>query len=162
MEYFCRVWTLNPLVPDDGNFDGDEDGLIDKQEFALATEQPDNGMDHPTDAPLMHIDGDLQQPTEKSQRIFNILISKNTRGKRLLDDFNAWQSGEPANAFISVLQGMTDPTASDTDGDGMYDGFEYWFSSWDLDENRWSMNPLIDGDVYLDSCLLYTSPSPRD
>ena len=147
----AEVWTLNPLVPDDGNFDGDEDGLIDKQEFALATMQPDNGIEHPSDAPLLHIDGDLQQPTEKAQRIFNMLISKNTRGKRLLDDFNAWQSGEPPNAFISVLQGMTDPTSSDTDGDGMYDGFEYWFTSWDLDENRWSMNPLIDGDVYLDS-----------
>jgi hypothetical protein len=147
----AEVWTLNPLVPDDGNFDGDEDGLIDKQEFALATLQPDNGIEHPSDAPLLHIDGDLQQPTEKAQRIFNILISKNTRGKRLLDDFNAWQSGEPPNAFISVLQGMTDPTSSDTDGDGMFDGFEYWFTSWDLDENRWSMNPLIDGDVYLDS-----------
>ncbi|MEK9698290.1 MAG: hypothetical protein VW270_21150, partial [Candidatus Poseidoniales archaeon] len=147
----AEVWTLNPLVPDDGNFDGDEDGLIDKQEFALATMQPDNGIEHPSDAPLLHIDGDLQQPTEKAQRIFNMLISKNTRGKRLLDDFNAWQSGEPPNAFISVLQGMTDPTSSDTDGDGMYDGFEYWFTSWDLDENRWSMNPLIDGDVDLDS-----------
>ncbi|MDA1167854.1 MAG: hypothetical protein O2866_03115, partial [archaeon] len=147
----AEVWTLNPLVPDDGNFDGDEDGLIDKQEFALATLQPDNGIEHPNDAPLLHVDGDLQQPTEKAQRIFNILISKNTRGKRLLDDFNAWQSGEPPNAFISVLQGMTDPTSSDTDGDGMFDGFEYWFTSWDLDENRWSMNPLIDGDVYLDS-----------
>ena len=33
----------------------------------------------------------------------------------------------------------------------MYDGFEYWFTSWDLNENRWSINPLIDGDVNLDS-----------
>ena len=33
----------------------------------------------------------------------------------------------------------------------MYDGFEYWFTSWDLDQNRWSINPLIDGDVNLDS-----------
>ena len=46
---------------------------------------------------------------------------------------------------------MSDPTIPDTDGDGMYDGFEYWFTSWDLDQNRWSINPLIDGDVNLDS-----------
>ncbi|DAC59670.1 MAG TPA: hypothetical protein D7I08_01780, partial [Candidatus Poseidoniales archaeon] len=145
------TWTLNPLVAGDGDFDGDEDGLIDRQEFAIAAEQPDNGMDHPSDAPLLHEDGDLQQPTEKAQRVFNILISKETRGKRLLADFNAWQQGEPPNAFIEVVLGMSDPTIPDTDGDGMYDGFEYWFTSWDLDQNRWSINPLIDGDVNLDS-----------
>ena len=147
----ANVWTLNPLVAGDGDFDGDEDGLIDRQEFALAVEQPDNGIDHPSDAPLLHVDGDYQQPTEKAQRVFNILISKETRGKRLLNDFNAWQQGEPPNAFIEVVLGMTDPTIPDTDGDGMYDGFEYWFTSWDLEENRWAMNPLIDGDVNLDS-----------
>ena len=47
--------------------------------------------------------------------------------------------------------GITDPTLSDTDNDGMIDGFEYWFTSWDLENNRWSMNPLIDSDQWLDS-----------
>ena len=70
------TWTLNPLVAGDGDFDGDEDGLIDRQEFALASQQPDNGIDHPSDALLLHVDGDFQQPTEKAQRVFNILISK--------------------------------------------------------------------------------------
>ena len=46
---------------------------------------------------------------------------------------------------------ITDPTMSDTDDDGMIDGFEYWFTSWDLENNRWSMNPLIDSDQWLDS-----------
>lgn len=147
----AETWTLNPLVPGDGLFDGDEDGLIDLQEFNLAVAQPDNGLSHPSDAPLMHVDGDFQQPTEKAQRVFNILITKDTRGKRLLTDFNAWQQGEPPTAFIEVILGMTDPTISDTDGDGMDDGFEYWFTNWDLEENRWSMNPLIDGDVNLDT-----------
>ena len=73
----------------------------------------------------MHLDGDVQQPTKKAQRVFQMLISKDSRGKRLLDDFNAWQSGEPPNVFISLLLGMTDPTNPDTDDDGMYDGFEY-------------------------------------
>ena len=75
----AATWTLNPLVAGDGDFDGDEDGLIDRQEFALASEQPDNGIEHPSDAPLLHVDGDFQQPTEKAQRVFNILISKETR-----------------------------------------------------------------------------------
>ena len=50
-----------------------------------------------------------------------------------------------------MMMGMTDPTDADTDDDGMYDGFEYWFTEWDLDENRWSMNPLISNDVNLDT-----------
>ena len=33
----------------------------------------------------------------------------------------------------------------------MYDGFEYWFAEWDLENNLWSINPLIDGDVLLDT-----------
>jgi len=33
----------------------------------------------------------------------------------------------------------------------MYDGFEYWFAEWNLEENLWGINPLIDGDVLLDS-----------
>ena len=147
----AQTWTLNPLVADDGDFDADEDGLIDSQEFALASSNPDNGVVHPSDAPLLHEDGDIQQPTEKASRIFDIIISKQTRGKRYLDDLNAWQQGEPPNAFISMMMGMTDPTDSDTDDDGMSDGFEYWFTGWDLDENRWSMNPLINNDVNLDS-----------
>ena len=28
--------------------------------------------------------------------------------------------------------GITDPTIADTDDDGMIDGYEYWFTSWDL------------------------------
>ena len=147
----AQKWTLNPLDPNDGLFDSDEDGINDLQEFALANSNPDNGIEHPEDAPLMHIDGDLLQPTEKAQRIFNILITKETRGKRLLNDFNDWQNGEPANTFISILMGITDPTNPDTDGDGMYDGFEYWFAEWNLEENLWGINPLIDGDVLLDS-----------
>ena len=147
----AETWTLNPLVAGDGDFDGDEDGLIDAQEFALASSNPENGIEHPSDAPLLHIDGDAQQATEKAQRVFNILITKETRGKRLLTDFNGWQQGEPPNAIISILLGMTDPTNPDTDGDGMYDGFEYWFTAWNLDQNRWSMNPLIDNDVNLDT-----------
>ena len=47
----AQTWTLNPMVPDDGDFDADGDGLLDRQELALAFEQPDNGEVHPADAP---------------------------------------------------------------------------------------------------------------
>ena len=146
-----ETWTLNPLVPGDGLFDSDEDGIVDIQEFNLVNANPDNGIEHPTDAPLLHIDGDILQPNEKASRVFNMLISKDSRGKRSLNDFYEWDNGEPPNAFISVILGITDPTNPDTDGDGMYDGFEYWFAEWDLEGNFWSINPLIDGDVLLDS-----------
>ena len=79
MERFGWNVDAEPAGGGDGDFDGDEDGLIDRQEFALASQQPDNGIDHPSDAPLLHVDGDFQQPTEKAQRVFNILISKETR-----------------------------------------------------------------------------------
>ena len=81
----AQTWTLNPVVAGDGTFDSDNDGLADLQEFALATANPENGIDAPADAPLLHEDGDVQQPTKKAQRVFQILISKDSRGKRLLD-----------------------------------------------------------------------------
>jgi hypothetical protein len=147
----AQTWTLNPLVPGDGTFDADDDALTDAQEFSLASINPVNGENHPLDAPLMHIDGDLNDPTQKSQRVFNIISDKGQRGKRHLAEFTEWQSTGIANTFISTLMSITDPTISDTDDDGMIDGFEYWFTSWDLENNRWSMNPLIDSDQWLDS-----------
>ena len=33
----AQTWTLNPVVAGDGTFDSDNDGLVDLQEFALAT-----------------------------------------------------------------------------------------------------------------------------
>ena len=66
----AQKWTLNPLVADDGYFDSDEDGINDLQEFALAS-NPDNGIEHPEDAPLMHIDGDLLQPNLRNFQYSN-------------------------------------------------------------------------------------------
>ena len=147
----AQTWTLNPLVPGDGSFDADDDALTDAQEFSIATSNPVNGITHPLDAPLLHEDGDINDPTQKAQRVYSIILDKGMRGNRHLAEFNVWQSTGTANAFITTLMSITDPTLSDTDNDGMIDGYEYWFTSWDLEENRWSMNPLIDSDVWLDS-----------
>jgi hypothetical protein len=149
----AQTWTLNPLVPGDGSFDADNDALTDAQEFSLLTTNPENGEDHPPDAPLMQIDGDLNDPMLKVQRVFKIILEKDQRGKRHLVEALEWQSTGIASTFISTLMGITDPTIADTDDDGMIDGFEYWFTSWDLENNRWSMNPLIDSDQWLDSDL---------
>ncbi|HIL66145.1 MAG TPA: hypothetical protein EYG33_08295 [Candidatus Poseidoniales archaeon] len=147
----AQTWTLNPLVPGDGLFDADNDALTDAQEFSLATMNPVNGITHPLDAPLMHLDGDINDPTQKAQRVYSILLDKSLRGQRHLEAFQTWQStGIPSN-FLATLMGITDPTIADTDDDGMLDGYEYWFTTWDLEDNRWSMNPLIDSDQWLDS-----------
>jgi len=143
-------WTLNPLVPGDGDFDSDSDGIADKREFSIAHSLPDNGILHLQDLPLMVEDGDDNQPTEKAQRVFNMILNQDLRGKRYLEQFNEWQTGSPPSEFISMMMSITDPTNADTDGDDMMDGYEYWFTEWDLDENRWVMNPLIDNDVHLD------------
>jgi len=143
-------WTLNPLTPGDGDFDSDADGIIDRREFSLALSLPDNGIEHLDGLPLMVEDGDDNQPSEKAQRVFNMILNQDLRGKRYLTQFNEWQSGSPPSEFISMLMAITDPTNADTDGDDMIDGYEYWFTEWNLDENRWVMNPLIDNDVFLD------------
>ena len=39
----------------------------------------------------------------------------------------------------------------DTDRDGMSDGYEYWFTQWNLEQNIWEMNPLTGSDVSRDS-----------
>ena len=50
--------------------------------------------------------------------------------------------GDASKADVTSNIRITDPKDPDTDRDGMVDGYEYWFSEWDLEENKWTMNPL--------------------
>ena len=50
----------------------------------------------------------------------------------------------------------TDPLNNDSDGDGYLDGFD------DCPMESWSMPPQGTIKGCIDTCLLYTSPSPRD
>ena len=147
----AEVWTLNPLVAGDGQFDSDNDAIIDALELSIAYEIPDNGGSNPFDAPLLGADAEWNQPQYTPVRVHNMLITKEGRQVLVYGDFQKWQGGEPPTAILQVLLVITDPNHPDTDRDEMSDGFEYWFTAWDLDESRWSMNPLIDNDVYLDS-----------
>ena len=52
---------------------------------------------------------------------------------------------------MASLVGISDPSEQDTDRDGMSDGYEYWFTEWDLEANEWTINPLTSADVYRDS-----------
>ena len=68
-----------------------------------------------------------------------------------MEQYLEWKSGLPAKPMLQAIFGITDPKDTDTDRDGMSDGYEYWFSEWDLEENKWTMNPLTDSDVDIDS-----------
>ena len=52
--------------------------------------------------------------------------------------------GERASSVVEDLslvdanKGSSDPLSSDTDGDGMPDGWEIWFSRWNSFEEKWT------------------------
>ena len=62
--------------------------------------------------------------------------SSNDCNQQYLD----WRSNPnipPPPPLLSTIIGITDPTNNDTDSDQMIDGYEYWFTEWDLDGNQW-------------------------
>ncbi len=146
------IWTLNPLVAGDGGLDSDADGLADRLELTLADAQPENGGSPPVDAPLLHVDAALQtNPIDQQIRVFQIIDTKSNRGQRFVSDYVDWANGLPPTPFLEVLLAVSDPGNEDTDLDNMSDGFEYWFTEWDLNGNRWTLNPLANDDAQLDA-----------
>ncbi|DAC67942.1 MAG TPA: hypothetical protein D7I15_00100, partial [Candidatus Poseidoniales archaeon] len=146
-----EVWTLNPLVAGDGNYDSDRDGITDLVELNLTNKNPQNGGLSPPDAPRLWEEAESLDPDEAVNRVYRILFNKEGRAEIALEQFDAWQLGEPAKPLLQALLGITDPNAEDTDRDGMSDGYEYWFTEWDLEANIWTMNALTDIDVHADS-----------
>ena len=146
-----EVWTLNPLVAGDGNYDSDRDGITDLVELNLTNKNPQNGGLSPPDAPRLWEEAESLDPDEAVNRVYRILFNKEGRAEIALEQFDAWQLGEPAKPLLQALLGITDPNAEDTDRDGMSDGYEYWFTEWDLEANIWTMNALTDTDVHVDS-----------
>ena len=146
------IWTLNPLMAGDGGLDSDADGLADRLELTLADAQPENGGSPPVDAPLLHVDAALQtNPIDQQIRVFQIIDTKSNRGQRFVSDYVDWANGLPPTPFLEVLLAVSDPGNEDTDLDNMSDGFEYWFTEWDLNGNRWTLNPLANDDAQLDA-----------
>ena len=147
----AETWTLNPLVAGDGNFDSDNDGITDAQELNISSSHPDNGLVHPIDAWMFHQDALIQDPLGIATRITTMLLSKSNRATLALAQFQHFASTNQSTPLTNMLLTITDPSNNDTDGDNMSDGFEFWFAKWDLSLNRWSMNPLSNKDVNLDS-----------
>ncbi len=146
-------WTLNPLVPGDGNYDSDYDGISDIVELNMTYNNPANGGLSPSDAPKFWVEAETINLQESINRIYRILFAKEGRASLAMDQFIDWESGNSPKPLIESMFGMTDPNSVDTDRDGMSDGYEYWFTTWNLEENSWSMNPLSDHDVNIDSDL---------
>ncbi len=146
-----ETWTLNPLVAGDGNYDSDRDGITDLVELNLTNKNPQNGGLSPPDAPRLWEEAESLDPDEAVNRVYRILFNKEGRAEIALEQFDDWQNGGPAKPLLLALLGITDPNSDDTDRDGMSDGYEYWFTEWDLENNIWTMNPLTDTDINLDS-----------
>ena len=146
-----ETWTLNPLIAGDGNYDSDRDGITDLVELNLTNKNPQNGGLSPPDAPRMWEEAEALDPNEAINRVYRILFNKEGRADIALQQFNDWQDGEPAKPLLLALLGITDPNSDDTDRDGMSDGYEYWFTEWNLEDNIWTMNPLTDVDIHEDS-----------
>ena len=145
------VWTLNPLIPNQGGFDSDGDGIGDLVELNLTANLPINGESYPLGAPTFGVESREIDETAFENRVFRILFSKEGRAELGMEQYLEWKSGLPAKPMLQAIFGITDPKDQDTDRDGMSDGYEYWFSEWDLEENQWTMNPLTDSDVDFDS-----------
>tara|TARA_B110000444_G_scaffold40011_1_gene35807 strand:+ start:5594 stop:11314 length:5721 start_codon:yes stop_codon:yes gene_type:complete len=146
-----NVWTLNPLVANDGNYDSDNDGISDQVELNLTLNNPFNGGLSPPDAPRLWEEAEYLDPSEAENRVYRILFNKEGRAQLALQQFQDWQGGSSAKPLLQALFGISDPTSIDTDRDGMSDGYEYWFTEWNLEENRWEMNLLTDTDIFIDS-----------
>ncbi|MDB4819692.1 hypothetical protein OAH59_04500, partial [Euryarchaeota archaeon] len=146
-----NVWTLNPLVPNDGNYDSDNDGISDQIELNLTLNNPMNGGLSPPDAPRLWEEAEYLDPSEAEDRVYRILVNKEGRAQIALQQFQDWQGGSTAKPLLQALFGISDPTSVDTDRDGMSDGYEYWFTEWNLEDNRWEMNLLIGTDINVDT-----------
>jgi len=147
------AWTLNPFVPGDGHHDGDLDALTDMQELNLTYENPSNGGYAPPDAWTMQEEAAEIDRSEAVNRIYRILQSKEGRAYVAIEQYRSWQQSNYTltEPLLETLLGVSDPNSADTDRDGMIDGYEYWFTEWDLEANRWTMNPLTDADVLNDA-----------
>ena len=146
-----ETWTLNPLIAGDGNYDSDRDGITDLVELNLTNKNPQNGGLSPPDAPRLWEQAESLDPDEAVNRVYRILFNKEGRAEIALEQFDDWQNGGPVKPLLLALLGITDPNSDDTDRDGMSDGYEYWFTEWDLEDNIWTMNPLTDTDINVDS-----------
>ena len=145
------VWTMNPLAPNDGIYDSDGDGIRDITELNLTSNLPINGESFPRGAPTFGYESQQINQIAFENRLYRILFSKEGRAEIAMEQYLEWKSGFPPKPLLQAIFGITDPNNPDTDRDGMSDGYEYWFSEWNLEENSWTMNPLSDTDVDVDS-----------
>ena len=128
-------WTLNPLQPADRWQDADDDGMTNWEEY------------NAIDPLLTETDANRSSP----KWFVTTIGSAYT--------FQAWAGidtdlsfGSFVNATQRNLTGITgDPNNVDTDGDGIIDGVELLFTTWNSSAQTWTLNPLTPGDGLFDS-----------
>ena len=164
-------WAANPLNPWDVNYDGDSDGWYDRTAFDLPAPQgewsdrvftPSSQVVQPGigDLPFtnwMEYDNDTRPDSNDSDSDSESFITETMNGMVTAhyQDFNFTDGRE-------VFKYGTNPMDNDTDGDMIPDWYEY-AKAWNESNDNYSSFLQIRVD-WIDpgTCLLYTSPSPRD
>jgi len=87
---------------------------------------------------------------QAQQALYNDFASKDQASSDRMDMINSFDTDN----FNRTLLGVADPTNSDSDSDGIPDGWEYCYALYGMDDvttiNHWSSNPLNPWDVDYD------------
>lgn len=167
-------WTMNPLSDTDVNFDSDDDsfdcdgdGEISDSEIFDNLAEYDSmwygkrldvgnapngsapvsyGLD--TTTALVEETGISEQAAQ--YQLYQMFSSKSPSSSEKVGLINGF---DPDN-FNKTLSGISDPTDSDSDRDGMPDGWEYCYSTFmevqPVNSFRWSLNPVNPLDAHYD------------
>ena len=130
--------------PDGDGFDIDRDGIIQQNEafvnyleYHLRYDLFDQ--DNPTDFNNLP----FGFSTDLFTNVSNNGVPEASYAERAAGSLIATQN--------TIDAGSSDPLDSDTDDDGMPDGWEIWFSRWDVLEDEWTLNPLQPSDRWNDA-----------
>jgi hypothetical protein len=165
---------MNPLIDGDVNLDTDGDsfdcngdGTIDLNEtFSNLREWESRTygnylnrgtvpanlgiVDFGEDAMLAYTEELGFSEIQAQEALYIDFVKKGTDSQDRMDEINTYDAGN----FNRSLRGVTDPTHSDSDSDGIPDGWEYCYAIFAMDDpttiNHWAANPLNPWDVNYD------------
>ena len=128
--------TLNPVNAGDGLGDPDFDGMSNWEEY------------NSIDSQISESDGTISSPQfYLTDAGLGVLLETPWIGAESALSFGAFVSEDQA-----ILTGRTgDPNNPDSDGDGLLDGVELIFTSWNSTDGVWTLNPLVPDDGNYDS-----------
>ena len=94
---------------------------------------------------------ELGMTFEQAQKaLYTDFVSKSQESSDRMDMINQFNE----NNFNQTLLGVADPTSTDSDSDGIEDGWEYCYAVYGMEDattiNHWASNPLNPWDVNYD------------